>query len=215
MIIFLLGKPNSGKGTQALKIVEKYKMVHINVGEELRSWVSQDQRFIAQKVEQDLNSGAAVPICIAIKAWMNKLISLSADDSILFEGSPRKLLEAEAMLEYFDWLKIKILVIYIDIPDEEIRHRSAIRRYCPKCGRTYSLAFTPDITKCQDDQSILTIRNDDKPEVVENRIKVFHNEIMPTINFFQDHGMLHTIDGIGSLEEVFQRIDQVIKNFLS
>jgi len=102
MIIFLLGKPNSGKGTQALKIVEKYKMVHINVGEELRSWVSQDQRFIAQKVEQDLNSGAAVPICIAIKAWMNKLISLSADDSILFEGSPRKLLEAEAMLEYFD-----------------------------------------------------------------------------------------------------------------
>jgi len=58
----------------------------------------------------------------------------------------------------------------------------------------------------------LQIRDDDKPEVVENRIKIFHNEIMPTIKFFQKKGILHTIDGIGSVDEVFERIDKIITN---
>jgi adenylate kinase len=103
------------------------------------------------------------------------------------------------------------MVIYIDIPDEEIRRRSAIRSYCPKCNRTYSKVLDGEVSVCQDDQTPLQIREDDKPEVIENRIKVFHEEAEPTINFFKEKGLLHTIDGVGSVEEVFARIDNVIQ----
>ncbi len=106
------------------------------------------------------------------------------------------------------------MVFFVDIPDEEVLHRSAIRSYCPKCNRTYSQDLNPGVTVCEDDQTPLAIREDDKKEVVENRIRVFHEEVEPALGFFKEKGMLHTIDGIGTVEEVFARIDNIITQLI-
>jgi len=102
MIIFILGKPNSGKGTQALMIDEKYKMTHIDSGKNLRAWVANEDNYITKKVKETMGSGNFVPISIVVKFWMEELLARKEHEDILFEGCPRKLLEAEIMTEYFN-----------------------------------------------------------------------------------------------------------------
>jgi len=214
MIIFILGKPNSGKGTQAIMVEEKYKMTHIDSGKNLRSWVAREDNYITRKVNETMDKGEFVPIAIATKLWMDTLLTTKEHENILFEGAPRKYFEAEIITEYFNWLGEKPSVFFIDIPDQEVLHRSAIRTYCPKCNKTYSSVLNPGITVCEDDQTPLQVRDDDKEEVVQNRLKVFYNEVQPSLDFFKERGMLHTIDGVGSVEEVFKRLDDMITQLM-
>ena len=93
-------------------------------------------------------------------------------------------------------------------------HRSAIRSYCPKCNKTYSEVLNPGVTVCEDDQTPLQIREDDKEEVVNKRLEVFYSEVQPSLDFFKEKGMLHTIDGVGSVEEVFKRLDDSITQLM-
>lgn len=103
------------------------------------------------------------------------------------------------------------MVFNLDIPDEESRKRSDLRRYCPQCHKTYSLAFDPGITHCKDDNTELTIRDDDRPEVINKRIEEFNRSVVPTMNYLRDQGVLYDINGVGSIEEIFNNIDKVIK----
>lgn len=103
------------------------------------------------------------------------------------------------------------LVFYLDIPDQESIYRSSIRRYCPKCHKTYSLDLDPNITHCKDDNTELIIRDDDKPEVVNRRIQEFNELVMPTINYLRSKGVLYDINGVGPVEEIFKNIDKIIQ----
>jgi len=105
----------------------------------------------------------------------------------------------------------KFIVFNLDISDVESLKRSNLRRYCPKCHKTYSLAFDPGLTHCKDDNTELIIRDDDKPEVIQKRIQEFNEDVVPTMNFLREKGVLKDINGIGPVEEIFNNIDKVIK----
>lgn len=208
-----MGKGNCGKGTQAKLLAQKYNLQMISTGSMLREWVLNDpDHFLTQKINHDIDSGNLIPSAIVFYLWFSKLITLNPDQGIVFEGSPRMLIEGQAMEEVFKWMENNQLFIFnLDIPDSESAYRSSIRRYCPKCHKTYSLDFDPGITHCKDDNTELVIRDDDKPEVVQTRLEEYNKLVVPTINFLRSRGVLHDINGVGSVEEIFANIDKVIQ----
>jgi adenylate kinase len=105
----------------------------------------------------------------------------------------------------------QFFVFHLNIPDEESAYRSSIRRYCPKCHKTYSLDFDPNITHCKDDNTELIIRDDDKPEIIKNRIEEFNRVLTPTIEYLKSKGVLYDINGVGPIEEIFKNIDKIIQ----
>ncbi len=108
----------------------------------------------------------------------------------------------------------KFIVFNLDISDAESLNRSNLRRYCPKCHKTYSLAFDPGITHCKDDNTELIVRDDDKPEVIQKRIQEFNEDVVPTMNFLREKGVLKDINGVGPVDEIFNNIDNVIKEYI-
>ena len=122
------------------------------------------------------------------------------------------LIEGQAMEEVFEWMdNNKLFVFNLNIPDEEAYTRSMNRRYCPVCHKTYSLAFDPGITHCKDDNAELVIRDDDKPEVIDRRIKEFNKSVVLTIEFLRSKGVLYDVNGVGSVEEIAKNIDKIIQ----
>jgi|GEM_PF-6485983 len=122
------------------------------------------------------------------------------------------LIEGQAMEEVFRWMdNNQFFVFHLDIPDDESRKRSDLRRYCSKCHKTYSLAFDPGITHCKDDNTEVVIRDDDKPEVIDRRIKEFNQLVIPTIEFLRSKGVLYDINGVGPVEEIAKNIDKIIQ----
>lgn len=105
----------------------------------------------------------------------------------------------------------QFFVFNLNIPDEEAYTRSMNRRYCRTCHKTYSLAFDPGITHCKDDNTELVIRDDDKPEVIDRRIKEFNQLVLPTIDFLRSQGVLYDINGVGPVEEIAKNIDKIIQ----
>lgn len=105
----------------------------------------------------------------------------------------------------------KFFVFNLNIPDQESLYRSSIRRYCPKCHKTYSLDFDPNITHCKDDNTELVIREDDEPKIVQKRIEEFNELVVPTIEFLRSRGVLYDINGVGTVEEIFKNIDKIIQ----
>lgn len=208
-----VGKGNCGKGTQAKILADKYNLQMISTGSMLREWILKDpNNFWSQKLNQDVDNGILVPSAIVFYLWFSKLLSLDPNQGIVFEGSPRMLIEGQAMEEIFKWMgNNQFFVFNLNIPDEEAYTRSMNRRYCPKCHKTYSLAFDPGITHCKDDGTELIIRDDDKPEVIKRRIQEFNKSVVPTIEFLRSKGVMHDVNGVGPIEEIAKNIDNIIQ----
>ncbi len=208
-----IGKGNCGKGTQAKLLAEKYSLQMISTGSMLRDWVLKEpNHFLSEKINNDIDNGSLIPSAVVFYLWFSKLITLDGSQGIVFEGSPRMLIEGQAMEEFFRWMGNNNLFIFnLNIPDEESAYRSSIRRYCPKCHKTYSLDFDPGITHCKDDNTELIIRDDDKPEVVQKRIEEFNKFVVPTIDFLRSKGVLYDINGVGKVEDIFANIDKIVQ----
>lgn len=208
-----MGKGNCGKGTQAKLLAEKYNLKIISTGNLLREWALKGpEDFWANRINEDIDKGILIPSAVVFYLWFSSLLKLETTQGVVFEGSPRYLIEGQAMVEVFSWMKNnKFFVFNLDIPDEESLYRSSIRRYCPACHKTYSLDFDPGITHCKDDNTELIIRDDDKPEVIKKRIEEFNRSVVPTMNYLREQGVLYDINGVGSVEEIFNNIDKIIK----
>lgn len=209
-----IGKGNCGKGTQAEILSEKYNLEMISTGSLLREWSKKEsENFWAQKINNDIGQGLIVPSGLVFYLWFNKLMHLDINQGIVFEGSPRMLVEAQTMEEIFRWMDNNhFMAFYLNITDEESKNRSSLRRYCPLCHKTYSLAFNPGITTCLDDGTQLTIRKDDQPEIVDKRLKEFNEKVMPSIEFLKSKGVLYDVNGIGSVEEISNNIDKIVQS---
>ena len=208
-----IGKGNCGKGTQAKILADKYNLQIISTGSMLREWILKDpNNFWSQKLKQDVDNGILVPSAIVFYLWFSKLLLLDYRQGVVFEGSPRMLIEGQAMAEVFKWMaNNQFFVFNLNIPDEESYTRSMNRRYCPVCHKTYSLAFNPGITHCQADNTELIIRNDDNPEVIKHRIQEFNELVIPTIEFLKSQGVLYEVNGVGPVEEIAKNIDKIIQ----
>lgn len=213
LYIGFIGKGNCGKGTQAKILADKYNLKMISTGSMLRDWVLKEpDNFFAKKLNEDIDNGILVPSAVVFYLWFTKLMALEPNQGIVFEGSPRMLIEAQAMEEIFKWMgNNNFLVFNLNIPDEESYNRSMNRRYCPKCHKTYSLAFDPGISNCKDDNTELIVRDDDKPEVIKRRIDDFNEFVIPTIEFLKSKGVLYGINGVGPVDTIAENIDKIIQ----
>jgi len=210
MRIILLGAPGAGKGTQAGFITKKYNIPQISTGDMLRAAVKAESPLGLQ-VKNVMETGGLVSDDIIIALIKERILADDCANGFLFDGFPRTIPQAEALLE----AGIEIdHVIEIAVEDEEIVSRIAGRRMHPASGRTYHIEHNPPKVAGKDDETgeDLIQREDDKEETVRHRLSVYHSQTKPLIAFYQDlaaaNGKLKysTIEGVGSVDEITAKV---------
>jgi adenylate kinase len=184
MKIILLGAPGAGKGTQAQFLTKKYDIPQISTGDMLRAAIKAGTEM-GKMAKEFMDSGKLVTDEIIIGLVKDRIAEDDCKNGFLLDGFPRTIPQAEAVTA----AGIEIdAVIEIDVPDEEIVTRMSGRRVHPDSGRTYHLIYNPPKVEGKDDETgeALIQRADDKEEIVKDRLKVYHDQTQPLVNYYQD-----------------------------
>jgi adenylate kinase len=206
--IILLGAPGVGKGTQAKLISEYFNISHISTGDLFRLNIK-DNTLLGLQAKEYIEKGQLVPDSITISMVSDRISKEDCKGGFLLDGFPRNLNQAkelEGMLvksrQYID------KVISIDIPEDIIVERIVGRRFCPKCGSSYHIRLNPSKAhdRCEKCHEALTQREDDKEEIIKDRLAVYYKSTKPLINYYSDLGLLCKIKGDADIKEVFTNI---------
>lgn len=193
MKLILLGAPGAGKGTQANVISTKLSIPAISTGNIIREALNQGTAM-GLEAKAYLDKGLLLPDNVVIQIVKDRISKEDCVNGFILDGFPRTIPQAVAL----DELGVSIdKVINIEISDEAIMNRMSGRRVCPKCGATYHVSFNPPKTAdvCNDCASSLVMRDDDRPETVMARLKVFHSETEPLKDYYEKSGKLRTVYG--------------------
>ncbi len=201
MKLVFLGPPGAGKGTQAAVISQKLNIPHISTGDMFRRAI-REQTPTGLKAKTFMDAGKLVPDEVVIELVRERLKLEDCSNGFLLDGFPRTVLQAQA-LETIVGLDA---VIDIDVADEALMKRLTGRRVCSKCAGTFHISSLKDEKVCPDCASELIHRDDDKPETIANRLKVYHDQTSPLIGFYSEKGLLKTIDGSQPMEKVTEDI---------
>lgn len=206
--LILLGAPGSGKGTQAAALAGKLRILHLSTGDILRAEVSNGSE-LGQKAKSYMDEGKLVPDDLVLEMVEVRLQQSDADNGFLLDGFPRTLPQAEGLDCIMERLGLQIdAVIDLDVDEESIVNRLAARLSCSTCGSVYNNDTKPPKHPglCDIDRGLLVRRPDDQPAVVRNRLNVYHQYTRPLEDYYSQQGLLVTIDGNASPEEVTERI---------
>ena len=212
MKIIMLGAPGAGKGTQAKKIAEKYGVPHISTGDIFRANIKAGTE-LGMKAKGYMDQGLLVPDEVTIGMLLDRIHQDDCEKGYVLDGFPRTIPQAESLTKALAEMGEAIdFAIDVDVPDENIISRMSGRRACLKCGATYHTQFAPPAKEgvCDACGSELVLRDDDKPETVKNRLKVYHEQTQPLIDYYKEKGVLHTVDGTQTMEAVFQSITKIL-----
>jgi adenylate kinase len=212
MRIVMLGAPGAGKGTQADRISEKYRIPHISTGDIFRSNIKAGTD-LGKKAKEYMDQGLLVPDEITIGMLLDRIGGEDCREGYILDGFPRTIPQAESLTDALAKRGEKIdFAINIDVPDEAIIGRMSGRRACLKCGATYHIVSMPPKKEgiCDRCGEKLLIRDDDKPETVQKRLKVYHEQTQPLIEYYEKQGVLRTVDGTQPLERVFADITALL-----
>lgn len=209
MNIIILGPQGSGKGTQAEQLAQKFNLEHVDMGKILRRIAKLDTPLGKEVYRIQNVTKTLVPSRILLEVLSVKLNSIPREQGIVFDGVPRTVEQSEYLEKALEENGKKIdAFVLINIPEEESIKRISKRWTCKK--NQHPLIMGVDVKsekdKCPIDGSEIFQRIDDSPEGVKKRLEVFHNETMPVIGHFQKKGILIEIDGMGSIEEVSEKI---------
>lgn len=197
MNIIFLGPPGAGKGTQAQILCTKMGIPQISTGDMLRMAIAK-QTETGLKAKTFMDQGALVPDEVVIAIVRERLDDADCQKGYVLDGFPRTVAQAKALGEI---ARIDA-VINIDVSDETLVKRLSGRRVCPVCGAPYHVDILNGATTCSHDNATLIQRDDDLPETVLNRLKVYHDKTAPLIDYYQQAGSLRTVDGSVELESV-------------
>lgn len=203
--IILLGAPGAGKGTQAAMIAEEFKVPHISTGDILRRNMKEGTP-LGLKAKAFVESGGLVPDEVVIGLVEDRLSQEDCKNGYILDGFPRTIAQAEAL----DKVARIDLVINIDVPFETIVSRLGGRRVCV-CGETYHVSMLNGETTCKRCGKELFIRDDDKPETVKNRLKVYSDQTQPLIDYYRSQNKVVDIKANGTKEEIFADIKKVLE----
>ncbi len=199
MNIILFGPPGAGKGTQAEIISNLLKIPTISTGNIIREAIKNGTEM-GKAAKSAIESGALVSDEIVIGIIRERLSQPDCKNGFILDGFPRTIPQAQAL----DALEVKIdAVLSIEVPDETIVTRMSGRRTCPACGATYHIEYNPteDNKTCDKCGAELTVRKDDKPEVVKNRLETYHCETAPLKDYYSKKGLVKTVIGQDKLED--------------
>ena len=203
--IILLGAPGAGKGTQAAMIAEESKVPHISTGDILRRNMKEGTP-LGLKAKAFVESGGLVPDEVVIGLVEDRLSQEDCKNGYILDGFPRTIAQAEAL----DKVARIDLAINIDVPFETIIDRLGGRRVCV-CGETYHVSMLNGETTCKRCGKELFIRDDDKPETVKNRLKVYSDQTQPLIDYYRSQNKVVDIKANGTKEEIFADIKKVLE----
>ena len=212
MKIVMLGAPGAGKGTQAKMIAEEYGIPHVSTGDIFRANVSKGTQ-LGVEAKKYMDQGLLVPDELTVKILLDRVAKEDCAGGYVLDGFPRTIPQAQVLDEALDKLGEKLdYAIDVDVPDENIVRRMSGRRACLKCGATYHVEHIPPKKEgvCDDCGSELVLRDDDKAETVSNRLKVYHDQTQPLIDYYTQKGILKTVDGTMDMKDVFGAIKNIL-----
>ena len=212
MKIVMLGPPGAGKGTQAIKIADKYDIPHISTGDIFRANIKGGTE-LGQKAKSYIDKGELVPDEVTIGMLLDRIAQDDCKNGYVLDGFPRTIPQAESLTEALKSQGDRIdFALNIDVPDEAIIKRMSGRRACPKCGATYHIVYAAPKTEniCDKCGTELIIRSDDKPETVKDRLNVYHQQTEPLIAYYKTAGVLREVDGTQELPKVFEDVVAIL-----
>ncbi|MDR0896768.1 MAG: adenylate kinase [Oscillospiraceae bacterium] len=201
MNVVFLGPPGSGKGTHAHKASQQLGIPRLSTGDMLRENIKQGTK-LGQEAKAYIEAGQLVPDALVIAMLSERLAQPDCQNGAIFDGFPRTEPQAEAL----DQIATIDRVLNLAIADEAIVNRMKGRRVCPACGFTSHTSWLGDKTDCPQCGKGLTIRSDDAPETVLARLSVYHAQTKPLISYYEQRGLLNTIDSDGEVEAVTARV---------
>ena len=210
--LILFGPPGAGKGTQAERLQVDFQLPYIATGDMLRENV-RDGTELGRQAERYMKAGDLVPDDVIVAMVGERLQEEDARDGFILDGFPRTIEQAQALDRQLSELGRRITaVLLLDVTDDEVVRRLSGRRICVKAGHNYHVEFDPPKREgvCDQDGSRLIQRDDDKPEVVENRLRIYHQKTKPLINYYDEQGLLKRIDGTRDPTDVHDHIRAVI-----
>jgi adenylate kinase len=203
--IILLGPPGAGKGTQAKMLAEAKSLPHISSGDIFRE-ILREQTELGKLAGGYINQGELVPDDVTIAMIKDRLSRPDCEAGALLDGFPRTPPQAEALDGILAALGGRVIAVpYIKVEEAELIARLAGRWTCPVCQRVYHVMFNPPKVSgiCDQDGAELFQREDDKVETVTNRIRVYHEQTQPLIDYYQDKNLVKEINGAQPIEAVF------------
>lgn len=217
MNLVFLGPPGSGKGTQASIIARKYNLLHLATGDIFREEI-QRRTKLGKEVEEYLKRGELVPDHLTVEALKSRLEGglSSGKDGFVLDGFPRTDNQAKELDNLLNQMHLVLTaVLLIDVSEDEIIQRLSGRRICQSCGSVYHIVHNPPKVNeiCDLCGKKLVQREDDKPEIIKRRLKVYDEQTKPLVQYYAEKGLLYRVNGSGSVEEVEQRIEKILNLF--
>ena len=214
MKIIMLGAPGAGKGTQAKMIAEKYQIPHVSTGDIFRANIKNGTE-LGMEAKKYMDQGQLVPDELTVKILLDRVAQADCANGYVLDGFPRTIPQAEVLDKALAELGETIdYAIDVDVPDENIVRRMSGRRACVACGGTYHIEHIPPKKEgiCDTCGQELVLRDDDKPETVLKRLKVYHDQTQPLIDFYTAKGVLRSVDGTVDMKDVFNAIVAILES---
>ena len=205
MNLILLGAPGAGKGTQAVKIAEEYKIPHISTGDIFRKNIK-EQTELGKLAKTYIDKGELVPDEVTIAIVADRLKASDCASGWLLDGFPRTVAQAEALAQI---AKVDV-VINIDIDLQLLKHRLTGRRVCGDCGESYHVDMLDGRMTCAKCKGALYQRDDDTEETVQSRLDVYQKQTSPLIAYYSEKKLLKNVNGNDSIENVFAEIKRIL-----
>lgn len=212
MKIIMLGAPGAGKGTQAKKIAERYGLPHVSTGDIFRANIKNGTE-LGMEAKKYMDQGMLVPDELTVKILLDRVAQEDCKNGYILDGFPRTIPQAEVLDKALTELGDQIdYAINVHVPDENIVNRMSGRRACVSCGGTYHIVYAPTKKEgiCDACGGELILRDDDKPETVQKRLAVYHEQTQPLIDFYKGKGILVEVDGTKEMAEVFDAIVRIL-----
>ena len=212
MRIIMLGAPGAGKGTQAKKITSKYSIPHISTGDIFRANIKNGTE-LGKKAKTYMDQGLLVPDELVVDLVVDRVNQEDCANGYVLDGFPRTIPQAEALDKALTEMGQSIdYAINVEVPDENIVQRMSGRRACVNCGATYHIVYAPTKKEnvCDTCEGELILRDDDKPETVQKRLNVYHEQTQPLIDYYTQQDKLVEVDGTIDIEKVFDAIVKIL-----
>jgi adenylate kinase len=209
MRMILVGPPGAGKGTQAARLVDTFRIPHISSGDMFRAEVKQGTE-LGKQLDHHMKLGGLVPDEVTIPIVLKRITQSDTANGFMLDGFPRTRPQAEALDEAMTKAGVALdAVVLIEVPDSLLEERAINRRTDPETGTIYHLIYNPPPA---DVVGRLVHRADDTKEAVDKRVAKYHSETAPIIPFYMEKGILKRVDGVGNPDIISERIKAVLNS---